>query len=257
MNTANLKILVNSASRISSSVSSSNFKIQFPNNIYLQERRYIRLAYVGMYNTFYNVNSTNNFINFRVGVTVYTTSVAPGIYNANTLASALQTAMTAQIANTWAIAYNSTTKLYTISGTSAFQLLFSTGSNANVSLWKVLGFASSNGLTGIDTTSATSTTSTQVVQINEPLFVYITLNNISSDQTFTSDGDSFSFVIPVDTQGGELIEINANESFDQYIKVPDNLCFINSLQITLSGRNAQALSLNGSEWIMILEFYKK
>jgi len=88
MNVSNLKILVNSTSRIPSSVSSSNFIIQFPNNIYLQERRYIRLANLGMYNTFYNINLTNNYINFQIGVTVYTTYVTPGIYDASTLSSA-------------------------------------------------------------------------------------------------------------------------------------------------------------------------
>ena len=140
---------------------------------------------------------------------------------------------------------------------SNFRLLFATGANAGTSLWRVLGYANSNGIAGIDTPLTTSTISTQVAQINAPLFVYLTMNNIASDQTFTSDGDAFSFVIPVDVQGGSLIEINANESFDQYIKVPDNISFFNFLQISLSDKNAQPLSLNGSEWIMILEFYKK
>ena len=98
--------------------------------------------------------------------------------------------MTSQLANAWSVSYNSNTKLFTISGTSAFQLLFSTGVNASTSLWKVLGFASSNGLSGIDTSSATSTSSTQVCQLTYPPLVYVKLSN-SCDQTFSSDtGDS-------------------------------------------------------------------
>lgn len=257
MNQANLKLFISSASRTTASESSSNFAIKFPTNNYLQNRRNMRLAYLGMYNTFYNVDASNNNLNFRVGATTYSiTAITPGSYDANTLAGLVQTAMTSQIANSWNVSYNSNTKKYTISGTSAFELLFASGAQAATSLWKVLGFASSNGLTGIDTSSATSTTSTQIGQLTHPLVCYVKLS-INSDQTFSSDaGDCFTFAIPVNVQPGELIEYKANDTFDQYTKLSDNMNFINSIAINLAGQNFTDLSLNGSEWICILEFYQ-
>jgi hypothetical protein len=180
--------------------------------------------------------------------------VPVGAYNANSLAAALQTAMTSAISNSWSVAYNPNQFTYTITGTTAFQLLFSSGTHASTSLWQVLGFASSNGLTGIDTTSATSTTSTQVVQLNQPLYVFINLTNISNNNIYTSDGNSFSFVIPIDTNIGSIIEYDSMSNFDQYIKMPDNLKCINSIQVTLTSRQNTPVSLNGSEWLFILEF---
>lgn len=256
MDQANWKIFISSSSRTPASASSSNFSIKFPTNNYLQDRKNMRLAYLGMYNTFYNVDATNNQMNFRVGVTTYTITISPGQYDAVALAGLIQAAMTSQTANSWVVSYNSNTKKYTITGTSAFVLLFSTGVNASTSLWRVMGFASSNGLGGIDTPSGTSTTSTQVAQLTYPLVCYVKLNNISSDQTFSSDpGDGFTFVIPINVQPGELIEYQANENFDQYVKLPDTFKFMTYLSVSLAGQNLASLSLNGSEWIMVLEFY--
>ena len=119
------------------------------------------------------------------------------------------------------------------------------------------GFASSNGLSGIDTTSATSTTSTQVVNFTLPLALYINLTNICADQIFSSDGDSFSFVVPIDVEPGSVIEYDCLSNFSQYLKIPDNLTFINKLNVTLTSRNSQTVSLNGSEWFCVLEFCKE
>jgi hypothetical protein len=250
------KIIINSLSRQSSSTSSSNFTVQLPTPFCIGDYSFIRLAYCLIPNTIYNITSTNNYIDFKVSGTNYSASISPGAYNANTLASALQTAMTSQLSNSWTITYNSNQFTYTIGGTTAFQLLFSSGTHASTSLWEILGYASSNGLSGIDTTSSTSTTSTQVVNFTLPLAVYINLTNICADQIFSSDGDTFSFVIPIDMEPGSVIEYDCLSNFSQYLKIPDNLNFINHFAVTLTSRNNQTVSLNGSEWFFVIEFCK-
>lgn len=250
------KLLVSSQSRLSTSTSSSNFSVQLPQPFYLEDYKYIRLAYCQLYNTMYNVNSTNNNVDIKISGVSYNATVPAGVYNANSLATALQTAMTSAVSNSWSVVYNSNQLTYTITGSSNFQLLFSSGAHASTSLWQVLGFASSNGLTGIDTTSGTSTTSTQVVQFNLPLYIFINLSNIASSNVFTSDGDSFSFVIPIDQNSGSVVEYDAMSNFDQYIRVPDNLSFINTIKVNLTTRKNTTVSLNGSEWCAIFEFTK-
>jgi len=248
------KLLVNSQSRISSSTSSSNFIVQLPQPFYCKDYKYIRLAYCQFYNTIYNVTSANNNVDIKVSGVTYTATVSAGDYNANSLATVLQSAMTSAISNGWSVVYNPSQFTYTITGTTAFQLLFSSGTHASTSLWQVLGFASTTGLAGIDTTSATSTTSTQVVQFDLPLQVFINITNLPSSNIWTSDGDTFSFIVPVDVNPGNIVQYDSMSNFDQYVKVPDNLNFINTLQVTLTSRKNTSISLNGSEWMFAIEF---
>lgn len=251
------KLLLDSRSRLASSQSSSNFSIQLPSPFYINDYDYIRLTYAQFYNTIYNVTTSNNFIDVKISSSTYSANITPGVYNANTFGSALQTALTAAISNTWTVTYNSNQLTYTIGGASNFQLLFSSGTHAAVSMWRMTGFASSNGLTGIDTTNGTSTTSTQVVNFSLPLYFYINLTNICADKIFTSDGDSFSFVIPLDASSGSIVQYDSLSNFPQYLKRPDNLNVINNVSVSLTSRSSSGISLNGSEFFFILEFTKK
>lgn len=251
------KLLINSQSRQSNSTSSSNFSISLPSPLYLNDYNYIRLAYCMFYNTLYNVNATNNNVDIKTGGSSYTATVTAGVYNANNFASALQTALTSAVSNSWTVTYNTNQLTYTIGGSSNFQLLFSSGTHASTSMWQLCGFANSNGLSGIDTTNATSTTSTQVVNFTLPMYIYINLTNICSDLIFSSDSDSFGYVVPIDTSSGSIIEYDSLSNFSQYIKRPNNLNIINILNITLTTRKGTSVNLNGSEWSMILEFLKE
>src|SRR5438309_2063755 len=102
-----MNILINSNSRISGT--SSNFTVQLPTNILVTKGKQISLQYLQMYNTIYNVDSTNNNVDFVVSAVNYTATLTPGSYSATSFASALQTAMTAQVANTWNVSYSTTT----------------------------------------------------------------------------------------------------------------------------------------------------
>src|ERR1700678_4595502 len=132
------KLLLESFSRTSSSVSSSNFTVALPNPVYVNDYKYIRLAYAMLYNTIYNVDSTNQNIDIKISSSTYTATVPVGFYNANTLATALQTALTTAISNTWTVVYNTNQLTFTIGGSSSFQFLFSSGAHASTSLWQVL-----------------------------------------------------------------------------------------------------------------------
>lgn len=252
-------LVVNSMSRSSTSASSSNFTVNLNNNINVNTNgyKYIKLSYLGMYNTIYNVDTTNQNIDIKIASSTYTATVPIGSYNANTLASALQTVMTSVVSNSWNVSYSSTTFQFTITGTSSFQLLFNSGTHS-ANLWQVMGFASSNGLTPIDTTSGTSTTSTQVAQLTKPIFIYINFASIPACFKYASDQvDSYSFVVPCNVEAGSLIEYSEYSSFPQYIRIANYINVISSISVSLGYRNSASLSLNGSEWWFVLEFVKE
>src|SRR6185437_544785 len=117
-----------------------------PTYIILSKQRRLKLLYAGIYNTVYNIDNTNNYIDFSVGASTYAAQLSPGIYSATTLASSLVTAMTAQVNNTWAITYSAITEMFTVTGAANFQLLFSSGSHASNSLYLVMGYCTPNGL---------------------------------------------------------------------------------------------------------------
>src|SRR5271154_1704736 len=101
------KLLVESFSRTTSSTSSSNFTVSLPNPFYVNDYKYIRLAYAMLFNTMYNVDASNQNIDIKISGVSYLATVPVGVYNATTLAVALQTAMTSAIANAWSVVYNS------------------------------------------------------------------------------------------------------------------------------------------------------
>lgn len=251
-----IDIVLNSSSRLATNpsgvpVSSSNFTIQLPTNIILTRQRRLKLLYVQMYNTIYNIDNTNNWLDFQVGVTQYSIQVPPGMYSASSLATSIQTLMTAQINNTWSVTYSTITEKITFTGASAFQLLFSSGSHSSTSLYLVLGFCSSSGLLGINTTSGTSATSTQVVNLTKPLNIYITLN-INSGQITTSDSDNPTYIIANNVEPGALIQWTDRQYYEQSFTIPPSFNFLGQITVQLSTNRSQLINLNNSEWSMIV-----
>ena len=154
--------------------------------------------------------------------------------------------------NTYTVTYSTLTNKYTISASNNFQLLFSSGTNASTSPWKVTGFSNSNGTSGIDTTLSTSTTSTDVVNLSLPLSFYVQINTFGSSNFKTTDGDTFTFYIPSVSSNGGIIEYRSGGYFEQWINIPSYINVIERIDVVLRGRNGKDLNLNGSEFEMVL-----
>lgn len=246
-------ILIRSLSRTSGSTSSSDFTIQFFQRLALDTRRKLKLKYFMLYNTVYNITTSNQNIDFNENSTNKTCAIPVGIWDAVSLATQVGTSMTTASSgyNTFTCTYSLTTKKFTISAGNNFSLLFSTGSNASTSMWEPLGFASSNGLSGTNTTAATSTTGTQVSNLSLPLSLCILISNLTAPNV-TSDGSMYSFYLPLSSSGGGIIEYFENSYFEQEIDIPMNFTQLDRLNILLVSANNTSVNLNGSEWEMIL-----
>lgn len=248
-------IVVNSQSRNTVlSSSSSNFSVTLNDKVRLNGRTKVSLEYFVCYATIFQIDSTNNKIDFFENATNKSSTLTSGFYDASTLATEIKTRLDATSGgyNTFTVTYSSSTRKYTISAGNNFRLMFSTGTNASTSAWKVLGFSNSTGTSGIDTTLGTSTTSVDVVNLSLPLSIYIQINNFGSVNFKTTDGDTFTFYIPCTSYSGEVIEYKSANYFEQTVELPPSMNVIDRIDIVLKGRNGSSINLNGSEFQMVL-----
>lgn len=95
----------------------------------------------------------NDKIDLLVGATPYTATIAAATYySLPSLATALQAALTAAVANTWGVGWSGIPAKINITGASAFTLKWGTGANAAVGPRLLLGW------TAADTSSAAAQT---------------------------------------------------------------------------------------------------
>lgn len=99
---------------------------------------------------------TNDKIDFKVGAGAQeTAAIAAGTYyDIDMLCAAVQSALNATHNITWTCNPAATTGIITIAGASSFTILFSTGTNAAISMRNILGFGA------VDTTPGTTCSGT-------------------------------------------------------------------------------------------------
>lgn len=96
------------------------------------------------------ITNTNKYIDFNDGAGVKTATLKVGYYSSSELMIEIKKKMDAQSSLDFTILFNRTTRKFTISSTSNFSLLFSTGPNAAQSTASLLGY------TATDKTSAST-----------------------------------------------------------------------------------------------------
>jgi len=105
---------------------------------------------ISTFSVFYTnieVDSTNNYINFNEGGGEISATVDAGTYTLTEILTAIKTAMDAVGGQEYTVTLNRATRKITISATSNFDLLISTGSQSGISIWSDIGFTSGADLT--------------------------------------------------------------------------------------------------------------
>jgi len=237
-------ILIDSKDRTSNSNSSSNFKIQLSNFV---DGTTISLKQFLIPNSIFNiVTGVNDRIVWNRSSTNYSYQIAAGKYTITNLLSTIQSGMNTTDANSYTLSYSSTTFKTTIAGSAAFILNWSSNPNASTSIWRELGFINN------DTSSATSHTGTNVVQLHHPLTFIIQIQELGYSG-ITNRGVPFTFLCIMNSGNGEVQELSENNYFNQTVHLLDHTIHLNSLTIELKYPDGSSLSLNGADWIMILE----
>jgi hypothetical protein len=198
-------------------------------------------------NTLYNITSANNTIYWNRGGALSTT-ITPGAYTDETISTALAAAMDdADGVQTYTVSYDSTTMKMTIEcPAAAFTLTCTSTTNA---IWDVLGFD-----TDANTGSATSHTADNVLRLDFPAYLLITVNEFLHQGTVSSAGIRTNFAISMSNVSQYVEVFNANETFDNSIRYTSSE-YLDSLHITLRKPDGGEVDLNGAEWSMLLNLY--
>jgi hypothetical protein len=181
------KLYIDSSKRTSDSISSTNFQVNFPGNfpeILMAELKFLMIPL-----STYTIDINNNLLSFTENSTNKTATIAPGNYSGNALASAAQDALNTSIGgyNTYVVSYDSQTFKMTFSAGNPFALRWSVAGSPNLQF----------GFLGVDTTSATSTSSTQVCQLSTPLVANISIPELDTTIFTGSSMQGSTFLVPL------------------------------------------------------------
>lgn len=231
--------IVRSINRSSTSTSSTYFSVMLP--LPILDPKSVRLKYVSIPNTIYNINTTNNNLSFNDPVNgTVSVNLSPGSYDISNLTSVLGQLMTSNGSQQYSVVYKPETFRVTFSATSPFSLQL----NIQHTVASVIGFPATMSATG------TSLTGTSAAKLNQ-LSVFINIDQFYPNGVY-SDKFPFSFIVPINKNAGDVCVFYENTNFKQCINISKQPIY--SLTVTLYDQNKNVIDLNGSEWEFLLEF---
>jgi hypothetical protein len=228
---------------------SSNFadKIYSNNNAYTefylplieipsQYHLHVNVVHASIPFTFYNINSSNNVLNYSIGGTNYSFIIAQGNYNVVNLKDYLMSNLPGFI-----ITYSPITNKYTFTQNYYGFSFLNTSTCLNI-----LGFSQQT-----ITSNGTSLTSTQSVNLNPIRCVCICSDLPSSNISLNSKNkNNILCSIPITTQPNSIITYLNHNNF----KINTYANVLSSIRIQLMDQDGNLLNLNGTNWSMTIQF---
>jgi hypothetical protein len=231
-------LLIQSVDRISGTT--DDFTVKIPP---LMSVGQVSLLSASIPNTMYNITALNNTIYWTRGGALSTT-LSAGAYSMTDLCLALATAMdVADGIETYTVSYSPSTMKISIICTAAYLL---TCTSMTTSIWYELGFN-----TDADTGSATSHTADNVLWLDFPPYILISINEISSAEAATTANFCANFCVSMshNSQYVEVFNENSNFVNQQLYTLGAGL---NSFHVRLQRPDGTSADLNGGDWSMLL-----
>jgi hypothetical protein len=194
-------------------------------------------------NTLYNIIATNNTIYWTWGGALSTT-LPVGAYSVTDLCLALATAIdSANGVETYQVSYSPTTMKISIICTTATVLTCTSTTN---SMWYEIGFD-----TTADSSSATLHIADNILRLDFPPFVLISISDISSTEAATTANFRMNFCVSMfyNSQYVEVFNENSNFVNCQLYTLGTG---INNIRVRLQCPDRTSASLNGGDWSMLL-----
>jgi len=219
----------------------------------LQGVHTLKLSNMQFYNTIYNINQYNNLIGFistssNGTESMYIRSLEFGNYVVSEFTAALENLMNSASPG-FTVTYSDITGLITIANSSPFSLDFTSPSTMLV----VLGF-----LPQLYPTT-TSITAPYALNLGMPTQVHIYISEVVNSYIGVQGGyDRPTFIVPVNGARGTIVNFRSENDYNQEVNIP-NPIDINCITLKLkspsvaAGMPPEYISLNGSEYCMILE----
>jgi len=246
-----VKVFLSSLDKLYSSDTPQSCTISIQNRG-LRNVKSIRVLQFALPNTLYNVSSSysNNKMLWNRGGTDYSFTIPNGQYTISNLHTTIENGMNATDANNYDLTYSSTTFKSSISGTNAFTLNWSTNPSSSNGCYKELGWNKS------DTSSATSHTSQNAISLNDPVFIFMSLDlgssiNVMATTSSSSTSNHFTFLFPMTEREGNLIFVD-KDTLENVLHFPTAIN-ITEIKVKLYNKNNVLLDTNGSDWNMVWE----
>jgi hypothetical protein len=205
--------------------------------------RQVSLLSASIPNTLYNITATNNTIYWTRGGAL--SAIIPvGAYSVTNLCLVLVTTMdSADGVETYQVSYSPVTMKISIICTTTMVLTCTSTTNF---MWYEIGFN-----TTVDTGSATLHTADNVLQLDFPTFVLISISKISSAEAATTANFRMNFCISM-SHNSQYVEVfNKNSNFVNCQLYTLGMG-INSMWVRLQHPNGTSAGLNGRDWSMLL-----
>ena len=272
------KVYIDSSYKVSGT--SSEFTIDLPETVQLEENMLCQIHEVSIPHSWYSINSTNNNLYFRhqvippgivAGITYRKITIPEGNYTANDLAQTIEIALnlvydTGASPNTYSISYNTSTNKYTFSSNYA-TVIFVVLTDGEVAPLSgsfsdpvdVNNLSSINRVIGNTTPATDAYTNvapytTNFIDLTPVKNVYLHCNEISNFNQLTVAGNS-SIIKKVPVNVPYLGVVNDNElSSVDYIDVSGKM--LRRLNFRLSDHLNQNINLNGVDISFTLTFFK-
>ena len=272
------KVYIDSYYKVSGT--SSNFTIDLPETVQLEENMLCQIHEVSIPHSWYSINNTNNNLYFRhqvippgviAGITYRKITIPEGNYTTIDLAQTIEIALnllvdTVDRPNTYSLSYNTSTNKYTFSSnysTVIFVVLtdgevaplagsFSDPVDVNnlSSINRVIG----NTTPATDAYTNVAPYTTNFIDLVPFKNLYLHCNEISNYNQLTVAGNS-SIVKKVPVNVPYLGVINDNElSAEDYINVSGKM--LRRLNFRLTGHLNQIVNLNGVDISFTLTFFR-
>jgi hypothetical protein len=204
------QLIINSADRISTSTSTSNFSVKLDRTIDHVHKIGVRKVIFPF--SYYVFTSSNNIITFDEGIGDLTATITPGNYTASELETEIKTRMDAAGVDTYTVTISDNTYLITILSTGLFALDFTINNSAN----NVLGFeAAYYGTAG-------SQNSPNAVNLNGPHMLFLKSRELSGGvrgyTNFINVMSSVFFTIPINKLPNEIVYTEPSiPQYTQYV----------------------------------------
>jgi hypothetical protein len=197
---------------------------------------YISISHAVIPASFYNINSTNNILNYSLSGIDYSFTISVGNYNVNSL----KTYLTANLP--FIITYDSIKNYFRFSHTTYEFVFKSTSTCLNL-----LGFSTTSS------SVSKSIISTQIINLATIQCICIATNLQTNNVNINpSQVNNFSILasIPIDVAPFGLITYKNNSTF----KVNTFTNTISTLNIKLIDQSGEFIDLNGADYSMTLQF---
>jgi hypothetical protein len=206
--------------------------IEIPSQYHL----HVNVVHASIPFTFYNINSSNNVLNYSIEGNNYSFIIAQGNYNVVNLKDYLMSNLPGFI-----ITYSPITNKYTFTQNYYGFTFLNTSTCLNI-----LGFSQQT-----ITSNGTSLTSTQSVNLNPIRCVCICSDLPSSNISLNSKNkNNILCSIPITTQPNSIITYLNHNNF----KINTYANVLSSIRIQLMDQDGNLLNLNGTNWSMTIQF---